>query len=100
MTSTLINVFQDASSAIIQDTTAQSAVATAYDSLWVGSDIPTQAPSALEQVMLSDEKIFVVLAVVLIIWAGVMFLVLRTDRHLKQVERSVSENIPFRDDDL
>jgi hypothetical protein len=100
MISTLLHLFQEATSAIPQDSTAQSSVSTAYDSLWTGGNIPTQAPSGLEQVMLSDEKIFVVLAVVLIIWLGVIILVMRTDRHLQRVERSVSENIPFQDDEL
>ncbi len=100
MKTSLAALFQDASQAILADSTTANTVSTAYDSLWSGADIPTQAPSALEQVMLSDEKIFVVLAVVLIIWTGIIILVLRTDRHLQRVERSVAENIPLGDDDL
>jgi hypothetical protein len=100
MITPLLTLIQDAAQSVIQDSTALQSVSTAYDSLWSGADIPTQAPTALEQVMLSDEKIFVVLAVVLIIWFGVAILILRTDKHLERVERSVSENIPLKDDDL
>ena len=54
----------------------------------------------MEQIMLADDKIFVVLAVVMIIWIGIIILVMRTDKHLKSVERSVAENIPNQDDGL
>ncbi|MDA1027507.1 MAG: hypothetical protein O3B41_00420 [Bacteroidetes bacterium] len=100
MTKSIVALFQNASQVAVTDSAATGTVSTAYDSLWTGADIPTQAPSALEQVMLSDEKIFVVLAVVLIIWIGVILLILRTDRHLTRVERSVAENIPDADDGL
>lgn len=96
----MLALLQNASQVTVQDSAASGSVSTAYDSLWTGAEIPTQAPSALEQVMLSDEKIFVVLAVVLVIWIGVVLLVLRTDRHLTRVERSVAENIPSSDDAL
>jgi len=100
MKSTFLHLIQDVASSVQPDSTADNAVHTAYDSLWAGNGIPTQAPSGLEQVMLSDEKIFVVLAVVLIIWFGIILLIMRTDRHLKSVERSVEENIKFEKDDL
>lgn len=99
MTTSFLHLVQDAVGSAQSDTTGTT-VSTAYDSLWAGSGIPTQTHSGLEQVMLSDEKIFVVLAVVLIIWFGVILLVMRTDRHLTRVERSVEENIRFEKDDL
>ena len=83
MSKSVFNTLQDAA----------QASETAYDSLWTGADVPTQAPTALEQVMLADDKIFVVLAVVLIIWAGIIVFLLRTDRHLQSVERSVESPI-------
>jgi len=100
MKTPFLRLVQDAASNAQQDSTLASAVSTAYDSLWAVNGIPTQAPSALEKIMLSDEKIFVVLAVVLIIWFGVIFLIIRNDRHLDKVERSVEENIGFEKDDL
>ncbi len=91
-------------SKIIQDATIQDraaeAVATAYDSVWAGGNIPTQDLSRLEQIMLSNDKLFVVLAVVLIIWFGIVVLLLRNDRRLKEVERSVEERIPDMEDEL
>ena len=100
MKTMLLKTIQDASIQVATDSTADGLVHTAYDSLWTGGDIPTQALSGLEQVMLADDKIFVVLAVVMIIWIGIIILVMRTDKHLTEVERSVSENIPFEDDVL
>ncbi len=75
---------------ILQDSTA---VSTAYDSVWAGQSVPTQAPTGIESVMLAHDKLFVVLSVALIIWFGLMFVTLRTDRHLEKVERSLESNI-------
>ena len=75
-------------------------MATAYDSVWAGAAVPIQEMSGLEDVMLSDDKIFVVLAVVLIIWVGIVILLLRNDARLKAVERSVEERISAFDDGL
>ncbi|MDE2997285.1 MAG: hypothetical protein OXT73_11225 [Bacteroidota bacterium] len=81
----------------IQDSAVES---TAYDSIWAGSDVPTQAPSALEQVMLAHDKLYVVLAVVLIIWFGIVFLLLRNDARLKSVERTMEERGTALEDEL
>lgn len=64
-----------------------------YDTVWTSSDVETYS-STLERIMLADDKIFVVLTVVLIIWFGLIFFILRTDKRLKAVERSASEGIP------
>ena len=90
---THLKPFQDA----VQDA---EAVETAYDSLWAGGNVPTQSPSALEQIMLAQDKLYVVLAVVLIIWFGIIFLTMRTDRRIAKLERSVEDHIPDRSDDL
>ena len=74
--------------------------ATAYDSLWAGSEVPTQALSGMEQVMLSNDKLYVVLAVVLIIWIGIVILLLRNDARLKSVERTMEEQGTSFDDGL
>ncbi|MFO8099475.1 MAG: hypothetical protein R6T83_07630 [Salinibacter sp.] len=44
--------------------------------------------------MLPDGKIYVVLAVVLIIWAGVVVMVFRTDRRIDRLERDLDQDIP------
>ncbi|GMQ81923.1 MAG: hypothetical protein BMS9Abin05_1360 [Rhodothermia bacterium] len=85
----------------IQDSLrASQSVSTPFDSIWTRGDVPTVAPSGLEQIMLSNDKIFVVLAVVLLIWIGLIFFVYRTDRRLSQVERSLEDRIYESDDEI
>ena len=67
--------------------------ATAFDSIWANPDVPVQTLSWLDQLMLSQDKLFVVLAVVLIIWFGLVFFVFRTDRKLHRLERTLEERI-------
>jgi CcmD family protein len=86
--------------AIADSLRASDAVSTAYDSIWSGANLPTKPPTPLEQVMLSDDKIFVVLVVVLIIWFGIMFFVYRTDSKLKSLERNMGDRIDDSDDDF
>lgn len=57
-------------------------------------EIPVQETSPLETVMLAQDKLFVVLAVVLIIWFGIIFFIFRTDRKLASLERTLAERIP------
>jgi len=64
-----------------------------YDTLWSTSEIPTRAPEGIERVMLAEDKLYVVLAVVLIIWFGLIFFLLRTDRRLDTLEREVEDRI-------
>ena len=75
---------------IQQDTTGLS---TAYDSVWATSEVPVQERTGIERVALADDKIFVVLAVVLLIWFGIVFLLLRTDRKIDRVERKLNAGI-------
>jgi len=72
---------------------ADGVVPAPYDSIWAGSEIPTQPPTPLEQVMLSNDRLYVVLAVVLLIWFGIVALLLRTDRRLRKLERTAEEHI-------
>ena len=66
---------------------------TAYDSVWANPDMPVQTVSSLDQLLLAQDKLFVVLAVVLIIWFGLVFFVFRTDRKLSRLERTLDERI-------
>jgi hypothetical protein len=50
-----------------------------------------QAASPSERVMLAEDKLPVVLAVVLVVWAALMLLALRTDRRLARVERDLTD---------
>jgi len=72
-----------------------SGSSTPYDSVWAGEENGARASTqqqppqqgALERTMLSQDKIYVVLAVVLLIWLGVAALLVRTDRRLANLER-------------
>ena len=66
---------------------------TAFDSIWANPEVPVQSLNWLDQLMLSQDKLFVVLAVVLIIWFGLVFFVFRTDRKLHRLERTLEERI-------
>jgi hypothetical protein len=61
------------------------------DTTWTGTEIPVQEPEGLERAMLSEDKIFVVLAVVLIIWMGIVWMIYRTDRRLTRLENDFAE---------
>ena len=78
--------------------TTQTAATSRYDSIWGNPDTPVQAVSSLDQVMLSNDKLFVVLAVSLLIWFGLVFFLFRTDRKLDRLERSLNERIAQTDD--
>ncbi len=51
----------------------------------------TQPPQGIERVMLAEDKLPVVLAVVLLIWAGLLFFLFRTDRRLAKIERRLDD---------
>ena len=76
-----------------QDAATDTTTATAYDSVWAGREIPTQQPEGLERLMLADGKIYVVLAVVLIIWFGLLAFLFRTDRKIDRLEREMEHDI-------
>lgn len=71
-----------------------------YDSVWAGTEIPDAPPVGLETVMLQQDKLYVVLAVVLIIWFGILFFLFRTDRRLARLEKAVDARVPERDDEV
>jgi hypothetical protein len=53
--------------------------------------VTLQAASPSERAMLAEDKLPVVLAVVLVVWAALMLLALRTDRRLARVERDLTD---------
>lgn len=73
-----------------QDSTQTTPVETAYDSIWT-SEVPVADPSPLERIMLAEDKLYVVLAVVLVIWFGIVLMLLRTDRKIKNLERRLAD---------
>lgn len=52
---------------------------------------PEAPPTPLERVMLQQDKLYVVAAVVLIIWLGVLALLYRNDRRIARLERALDE---------
>ena len=76
---------------LLQQVVDSTDTSTAYDTIWGNPNLPQQA--GLESTMLSNDKLFVVMGVLLIIWVGIMFLILRTDRKLAALERAVEEGI-------
>ena len=69
------------------DTTA------AYDSTWAEQSEEPPPPEGLDRIMGQDGKIYVVLAVVLLIWIGVVALLFRTDRRIERLERRIDRSI-------
>ena len=51
--------------------------------------VTLQSESPSERAMLAEDKLPVVLAVVLVVWAALMLLAFRTDRRLARVERDL-----------
>ena len=70
---------------------AQEGISTAYDSTWATAQIPEQGPLGTEQYMLAQDKLYVVLGVVLIIWLGIAYFIHRTDRRLVALEKAAAE---------
>lgn len=73
---------------------APEGAATAYDSTWATAQIPEQGPVGSEKFMLAEDKLFVVLAVVLIIWAGIAYYLYKTDRKILEMEQALAERTP------
>lgn len=48
-------------------------------------------PEGIERVMLAEDKLPVVLAVVMIVWIGLLILMARTERRLRRVEQALNE---------
>ena len=49
--------------------------------------VPDAPPVGLERHMLQQDKLYVVMAVVLLIWLGVAFYLFRTDRRIAHLEK-------------
>jgi CcmD family protein len=80
------------------DTTSSAGTAV-YDSVWAGS-LPEAPPVGLETVMLQQDKLYVVLAVVLIIWFGMLFFLFRNDLRLKRLEKELDAAAPEREGEV
>lgn len=72
-------------------TAANGAQTTAYDSVWAETSMPVQQSAGIERQLLKEDKLYAVLAVVLIIWLGIAFFIIRTDRRIDRLEREVDK---------
>ena len=61
--------------------------ATILGTAWLAA----QQSSDFESTMLSEDKIYVVLAVVLVIWFGVLLILIRNDRKISALERRLDD---------
>jgi len=68
------------------DTTA------AYDTTWTEQPAD-ESPMGLDRIMGQSGKIYVVLAVVLLIWVGLVTILFRTDRKIDRLERRLDRHI-------
>jgi len=64
----------------------------AYDSTWTEQPA-AQSPTGLDRIMGQGGKIYVVLAVVLLIWIGLVTVLFRTDRKIDRLERRLDRHI-------
>lgn len=81
-----IHAFEPQSDSTVADSAA-------YDSAWAQSTPPTAQPDALEQVFTADGKIYVVVAVLLIVWIGIMTYIYRTDQKIDALERRLDDSL-------
>ena len=54
--------------------------------------VTVQQAEGIERVMLAEDKLPVVLAVVLIVWLGIALLLARTERRVSRVERLLDDH--------
>ena len=53
--------------------------------------LQSRPPEGIERTMLAEDRLPVVLAVVLVIWFGILLLLVRTERRLARIERALEQ---------
>ena len=71
--------------------TAVDTLTSSYSDKWEGVDDP-ESTSVFIQFMSSNDLIFVVLGVSLIIWFVLLFFIIRVDRKVSNLEKTVEED--------
>lgn len=71
--------------------TTVDTLTSSYSDQWSGVENPEQS-SAFIQFMSSNDLIFVVLGVSLIIWFVLLFFLIRVDKKVTKLEKSVEDN--------
>ncbi|MEL6443780.1 MAG: CcmD family protein [Bacteroidota bacterium] len=85
-------VAQADTSTVQGETTPPTAAADSTGPIATLEDIPVQEFEGLDRIMLAEDRLPVVLAVVLVVWIGVLLMLARTDRRLSQLERDVDRD--------
>ena len=78
----------------------QDSVSTAADSAAAATSVrtigvPEAPPYGLEVYLLQQDKLYVVAAVLTVIWIGIAFFIWRTDRRIAQLETLADERDAF-----
>ncbi len=71
--------------------TTVDTLTSSYSDKWAGVDNPEQSSNFI-QFMSSNDLIFVVLGVSLIIWFVLLFFIIRVDRKVSNLEKTVDED--------
>lgn len=71
--------------------TTVDTLSSSYSDKWAGVENPEQS-SGFIQFMSSNDLIFVVLGVSLIIWFVLLFFIIRVDRKVSNLEKTVDED--------
>ncbi len=79
---------------ILLDSLPPADTADAYGEVWARTGTAEPPPLGLERYMLQQDKLYVVLAVVLLIWFGLLFFLFRTDRRIARLERTLNREAP------
>ncbi|MEO1075064.1 MAG: CcmD family protein [Bacteroidota bacterium] len=80
-------VAQADTSTVQGEMTSPAAAADSTSPIATLEDIPVQEFEGLDRIMLAEDRLPVVLAVVLVVWVGVLLMLARTDRRLSRLER-------------
>lgn len=78
----------------------QDSLSTATDSVASATSVPTVGvpdapPVGLEVYLLQQDKLYVVAAVLAVIWIGIALFIARTDRRISRLEKLVDEREAF-----
>lgn len=73
-------------SAVADGAPIQESPIAVVDSAAAQASTAEQQPEGIERVMLAEDKLPVVLTVVLIVWAGILLVLWRTERRLARIE--------------
>ncbi len=87
-----IHPFRPSDSPTLRPAQERPDTTVAYDTTWTKQPAD-ESPTGLDRIMGQSGKIYVVLAVVLLIWVGLVTILFRTDRKIDRLERRLDRHI-------